>query len=284
MKENIILYELYETKPKIIDCFIFYNELKMLEFRLKELYNDIDYFILVESTKTFTNKDKILYYEENKNMFKKYSDKIIHIIIEDSPNDINPWNVESFQRNCIDRGINKLSLYDNDLIIISDVDEIPNMKTIKKIIEKKNKNKIIKRKNKNDPSEINNLYYLEQSFYYYNLNTKLEEIWQKSKILNYKTYLKYNCNPNDIRSIKNKNAIKNGGWHFSYFGDIKFIMNKINNFSHQEYNNNNYNNKNIIEQKIKNKESLFNDTKFEYIKIEDNKNLPENYLLLNFDS
>ena len=58
---------------KIIDCFIFYNEMKMLEFRLKELNDVVDFFVLVESTKTFTGNDKELFFEQNKENFKEYT-------------------------------------------------------------------------------------------------------------------------------------------------------------------------------------------------------------------
>jgi len=57
--------------PLLVDAFIFYNELKMLEYRLETLYNDVDYFVLVEATKTFTNNDKPLYFNENKERFSK---------------------------------------------------------------------------------------------------------------------------------------------------------------------------------------------------------------------
>ena len=65
---------------KIVDCFIFYNELKMLKFRLKYLYNYVDHFVLVESTKTFTGTPKPLFFQNNKHEFLEYLDKIIHVV------------------------------------------------------------------------------------------------------------------------------------------------------------------------------------------------------------
>jgi hypothetical protein len=81
MNYNIEYFNDLLNKPKIIDCFIFYNELNMLEFRFQELYNDVN--VLVKST--ITSKDKILYYNENIDLFSKYKDKIIHIIVDDFP-------------------------------------------------------------------------------------------------------------------------------------------------------------------------------------------------------
>lgn len=75
---------------KIIDGFIFYNELDMLEFRLKEHWDVVDYFILVESTKTFAYNDKILYFDQNKSRYSNYLEKIIHIIVDDMPEGNDP--------------------------------------------------------------------------------------------------------------------------------------------------------------------------------------------------
>ena len=69
----------------IIDCFPFFNELDLLDIRLKLLDNIVDKVVLVESTRTFTLSKKKLFYNENKNRYKKYKDKIKHIIVDDSP-------------------------------------------------------------------------------------------------------------------------------------------------------------------------------------------------------
>ena len=116
---------------KVIDCFIFYNELDMLEFRLNELNDVVDYFVLVECIKTHTNNDKELYFENNKNRFSKFLDKIIHIIVKDNiPQTNSAWDREKYQRFCIDEGIKKLNLNNEDIIIIADLDEIPDTKTV----------------------------------------------------------------------------------------------------------------------------------------------------------
>ena len=73
---------------KIFDCFTFYNEIEMLHVRLEELYDFVDYFILCEAPLTFRGKTKNLFYEENKKMFEKYNDKIIHIVDNEIPKNI----------------------------------------------------------------------------------------------------------------------------------------------------------------------------------------------------
>ena len=161
---------------KIIDCFLFYNELELLKFKLKELNDVVDYFVLIESKYTFVGNEKELYYEKNKGLFSEYSDKIIHIIhdhnatLENEPrNDGLPsaWNNEEEQRFYGTKGISKLVLADDDLIILSDLDEIVDKNTLKKI----------KEEGLEDPISC-----LEQDMYYYNLNNKLRDKCYHSKI------------------------------------------------------------------------------------------------------
>ena len=86
---------------KIIDCFIFYNELELLKYRINILNNIVDYFVIIESTHTFIGKEKKLYYNNNKHLFDKFKDKIIHIIVNDFPykNNINFSNREQWKMN-----------------------------------------------------------------------------------------------------------------------------------------------------------------------------------------
>jgi len=108
----------------IFDCFVFFNELDILDIRLNTLGPLVDYFVLVESTHSFTGQPKPLVYDENKARFSRFHDKIIHIIVDDMPRDAQSTFVrEAHQRSAIGRGL-KMAAPD-DLIIVSDVDEIP---------------------------------------------------------------------------------------------------------------------------------------------------------------
>jgi beta-1,4-mannosyl-glycoprotein beta-1,4-N-acetylglucosaminyltransferase len=265
-------YEVYikTIKPKIIDCFTFYNELEMLNYRLNILNDVVDYFVLVEATHTHVGKEKPLFYQDNKHLFEKFNHKIIHIIVDDFthkfPN-INiekeeQWINERYQRDCISRGIDKLSLQNNDVITITDLDEIPNPKILEQI------------KNKEITIDIN---IIEMDFYYYNLHSKMDHLWHHSKILTFQKYNELNIGCDNIR-FYNCPIIKNAGWHLSYFGNEKFIKNKLENFTHQEYNKIEFTDEKLIKERINNGNDLFDrPTSIINIPIEDNNNLPPYY-------
>ena len=226
MKEEME-HDLIDTKPKkkIVDCFTFYNELDMLLYRLTVLDSVVDFFVLVESTRTHAGAEKPLFYQDNKALFEKFSNKIIHIIVDDLVvPDISAgeqWTNEKYQRDCISRGIEQLGMKDDDFIVISDVDEIPDPRTLV----------LIKETAQQIPFAA-----LKQDFYYYNLNSRMNEIWLHAKIITYSEYLKMAKKPSAIRLANAPLKIENGGWHLSYFGDSRFIQNKLIQFAHQEFN------------------------------------------------
>jgi len=246
---------------KIIDCFIFYNEINLLNYRLNILDEIVDFFIIVESNYTFVGKKKELYFEKNKDMFKQFQHKIIHIVLDDFPfiypniniSNNEQWINEKYQRNQIARGFEKINLSENDILIISDLDEIPNRDILCKI------------KNKDINVDINTL---EMDLYYCNLNHKKSTKWYNAKIISYEIYKKISLTCDDIRFYKCP-IIENGGWHLSYFGDCNFIKNKIENFCHQELNNENFTNLCKIKSRLETFSDIFerNDSNNQVIKI-----------------
>jgi|ERR1039457_49013 beta-1,4-mannosyl-glycoprotein beta-1,4-N-acetylglucosaminyltransferase len=112
----------------IYDCFLFANEKECLKIRCEELKEMNITHVLVEATTSFTGNKKELEFDKIKIDFEKYN--IIHIIVDDLPNNGDTWENEAFQRNAIMRGLRKCK--DDDIVIISDADEIPNKHTIKK--------------------------------------------------------------------------------------------------------------------------------------------------------
>jgi len=267
---------------KIVDCFLFYNELDLLKFKLKELNDIVDYFVLIESKYTFVGNEKELYYEKNKELFSEYNHKIIHVIHDHNATaeTSDAWSNEKEQRFYGTKGVAQLNLGDNDLIILSDLDEIADKNTLRTIKEEGLK----------EPISC-----LEQDMYYYNLTNKLNDKWYQSKILNYETYKKYvdnvtkfdtivrpEYNP-DGRHIGHYPISKKGGWHFSFFGGSARIKNKIRQFAHTELSHFGDQSVDKINEKILHNKDIFNrkDMKFKYIRIQDNTYLPENYKMLN---
>lgn len=246
------------NKRKIYDAFIFYNELDLLELRLEELTDVVDYFVLVEATKTFRNNDKPLYFSENKERYKKFLNKIIHIVVDDMPEGIDPWLRENHQRNCIIRGLTDIR--ENDLVIISDVDEILN------------------------PEVVGIEGTLQQKWFYYYFNTQKKNKWTEiaPRCVRGEAILA-GRSPQQIRDASNSPPyIKNGGWHFSFLGDDVFIANKIKEFSHLEYDSDEYTNTKNIRSKIESLDDVFSRDGEELIRVNIDNSFPE-YLLNNLD-
>ena len=200
----------------IIDCFTFYNELELLEYRLNLLKNVVDYHVIVEATVTHVGKPKKMYFDPEK--YEKYN--IIYIIVDlpfKNPNNEEVWKNEKHQRNCIIQGLKKIHICPNDIIITSDLDEIPDPRTLHALRN----------------YQLNEIYSLEQDLYYCTLENITIDKWYYAKLFPYKCL--ENKKIDDIRFM-NCNIIKNGGWHLSYFGSAEHIANKIQNFVHQEFN------------------------------------------------
>jgi beta-1,4-mannosyl-glycoprotein beta-1,4-N-acetylglucosaminyltransferase len=262
---------------KIVDAFMFYNELDMLEYRLALHNNYVDYFIIVEATRTHNGAPKPLFFELNKDRFSEYADKIIHIVVDGLQSDPKHvynrqwndevWMNENKHRNGIELGLQQLSLDNSDYMIISDLDELINPEVLKMI------------KEENISFTFANVI---QDLYYYNLCCKNREQWTSAKIVNYWYYVShFKRVPQQCRVEKAPYSIEYGGWHLSYFGDVEYIKNKLQNSSHQEYNSSEYINDEKIIHKMITCQDLFSrpNEKLDYIPIEQNDHLPPLYNL-----
>ena len=251
----------------IYDCFQYFNEDHMVDLRLNILDEYVDYFVISESTKTHQGKDKSLNF--NIENFKKFKHKIIYTIA-DFQNEKEVINhtggesiVEQHQRNNILNGLNKAS--DNDLIILSDSDEIPDFKKIGQI------------------KSTTKFTAFSQKMFMYKLNLQnLDESgWIGSKICRKKNLPK----PQKLRDLKFKQypfwrldkrnlQIIKGGWHFSFLQNAKDIANKIQSFSHGEFNTIDNTNIKKIVQKISHGKDIFN-RGYELKKIEIDDSYPD---------
>lgn len=213
----------------IYDCFLFYKELDLLELRLNILDPYVDRFVLIESDKSFTGRAKPLFFEENKERFAPFLDKIIHVpVLDDPPDCENAWVREKHQRNAIRRGLE--GCQPDDCIVLSDVDEIPNPDLLTNLPDL------------SKPLRCRQLY-----FFYHLNNLNIDKpLWSGSRIFRF-NYLENNTMQSLRKLPKSKcRVIGNGGWHFSFVGDVEFIEDKLRDFSHQEYNTPELNNRTTI--------------------------------------
>lgn len=216
---------------KIYDCFTFYNELDLLEIRLSELYEHVDYFVLVEANRTFQNNEKPFYYFENKDRFRKWRDKIIHIRVMDMPDGDDPWVRETHQRNKILRGIEKAN--PEDIIIISDCDELIR------------KESIIELRNSSQMAFALRMPLFNFKFNYMRVSPGEYDAWamaaRKSVLQNITpdqlrgSRFSYSSWPYRSESAEIK-IIEHAGWHFGYLGNKDFLIDKAKSFSHSEVN------------------------------------------------
>ena len=229
---------------KIFDCFMYFDEEIVLDVRLNTLDQFVDYFVIVESK--FTHKGDKRDLKFNPDKFEKFKDKIIYLVYnhqpseiekinnEDSPDEIarkSLWNAiyrENGQRNYIEKGLNEAN--ENDIILISDVDEIPNLKNIEfKNISKK-------------------IILFKQNMFYYKFNLHLPNlIWTGTKGCRKKDLI----NPQWLRNIKDRKysffrldtffsknkyrsvrRIIDGGWHFTNIKNAEAIEHKLKSYLH----------------------------------------------------
>lgn len=211
---------------KVYDCFQFFNELDLLEIRLNELNTEVDYFVIVEAELSHQLKPKPLYFLENKERYSKFLDKIIHVVVP--AKDFYTEEKEQYtfyndilQRNRILEGI--IDAKDDDLIVISDLDEIVSESALNKV-------KIIF-------SYDQQPLIFEQPLYYWFLNTRANGyMWTNAGICTKKTLNSLGTQSfKDNIKCKQFKTIKNGGWHFSYVGTPDKAKIKLDNYAHKEF-------------------------------------------------
>ena len=223
---------------KIFDSFRFFNELDLLEIRFNLLYDLVDHFVITECPYTIMGDEKPLYYWENRKRFDKFNDKVIHDVMEDIPDNFNDYverngyhtpygNVDKncgqryidipirYQRDIYARdytaySIEKAGAKSEDVIITSDADEIINPLILQNM----------------DWFDGYNHYVGLQRTFYYKLNVLREEDWMGSRICNW--FKLRNTSVDQLRqSHQDSYRIEQGGWHWSYFGNVKTIEQKL---------------------------------------------------------
>ena len=216
---------------KVYDCFPFYNEFDLLEIRLEELWDVVDYFVIAEADKTHQHNPKPYYLSENWDRVKKYESKIRVVKVDDMPNHPNTWVGEKHQRRSLIKGL--WDRQPDDLICTSDCDEIPRAEAIAAI--------------KEDANDYNR-YILGMPMFYFKLNFMQIHPHPRQRhivVTRGRSYIDpqaereftfYKDNHPTIDYSTNSVMLDHAGWHFTYFGDDDFARNKLKNFAHAESN------------------------------------------------
>lgn len=211
---------------KIYDCFTFFNELDLLEIRLKELYDTVDYFVIAESNISHSGNPKEYILLNNWDRFKPWHDKIRRVQVDDMPNTDQSWIREKYQRYSLQKGLT--GVFSNDLIVVSDMDEIPRATHLQAI--------------KDDPNMYER-YILAIPMLQFRINfMKVHEFHRCPNIIVTRAGVFTNAQQEREYTFswgekpKDMVYLEHGGWHFTYFGDDEHAVTKIKNFAHTETN------------------------------------------------
>lgn len=222
-KIAFFLLAVISIQAKIYDCFPFFNELELLDIRLNELYNYVDKFVLVEWTETHRGNPKPLYYEENKERYHKFSDKIIHIVLTEHIEAENPWTRENFQRQQIMRGLSECQ--PDDIVMISDLDEIVRATSLSSIV------RLLQVEKKEAIG-------CAQTMYRFFLNVRDPAIWYGTVVTTYGYIMNGHSNLTQVRLAhqwtKSYPIVPNSGWHFTWMGGLDRVIQKMESFAHRE--------------------------------------------------
>jgi len=222
---------------KVYDCFTLNKELDMLEIRLNELANVVHKFVIAESAITFTGHPKPLSLKDNWNNFERFHNQISHLVLTaEQQNHLDgPWQREIWQRNQLFVHARRLpDINEGDILLISDVDEIPRPEALYLISH----------------CEYPEAMTLLGNMFYYSFEYLMTTTWNHPQ---YMTHSPSKSNSADDVRMNNKlPTLSNASWHCSCcFAKINDFVNKIESFSHKEYNT----------EKVKSRENIISSVK-----------------------
>ncbi|ATU73049.1 N-acetylglucosaminyltransferase [Komagataeibacter rhaeticus] len=213
---------------KVYDCFSFFDELDILDIRLRELNDIVDYFVICESSLTFNGDPKPKLFLENAGRYKRYQDRIIHFSVDFFPAGSDHWSRDTYQKEQIRKAI--AHVRPDDLIIFSDVDEIPRRAALQKALE------------------FDGVTQFSMNMYQYYLNMVYRHDWDAAYALP-KKYLDAldveKKGGNDSLSVARynmpaiartagiaHNVIHDAGWHFTHMGGVERLLKKFSSYAH----------------------------------------------------
>ena len=198
---------------KIYDCFTFYNEFELLELRLRALWDVADYFVIVEANRKHNGEPKDFTFPKRAEEFKEFWSKIRFVKADLSAvpfKGVGDWAIENAQRNMILHGIEDAA--PDDLIMISDLDEIPAPNVVR----------AVRGGQLADILEKSPLV-MAQAFHYYFFDLICPTAWHGTIF----TRRKNLTTPQELRNARNRlPRVSEGGHHFSYMGGVDRVIDK----------------------------------------------------------
>ena len=228
----------------VIDTFLFFNEKELLELRLKYLNSVVDYFVIIEADITHQGRKKPWNLEKHlENNLAEFKDKIVYVkkIIDvdkifkeenlsEKDSKLKSWKIENYHRDSIKENLENFK--DDDIVLISDLDEIPSIEKILflKTCELKKIQPVV----------------FEQKLFHLNCNYLTLTKWFGTIAIQKVFLRKYS--PQFLRNNANQMSVfANAGWSFSSFGGKNRVIEKLEAFAHTEFNNNDFKDENHIE-------------------------------------
>ena len=238
----------------IYDTFLFFNELELLELRLRELAGVVDRFVVVESPRTHSNQPKPLVFAANRDRFRDFADRIIHVVVEDDPASLGKWTssgprrfaIEDHDRRSIGRGLT--ACRPDDVILTGDVDEIPRAEALKAAVAALRfrtdpltrawswllrQPPVVRHARNIFKKHHPRVTVFEQRMYYYFLNCAClnRPWWPGTRMVFYRDF----TSAYDLRRWGGR-RLPDAGWHFSFMGGVARIREKIAAYAHAEFN------------------------------------------------
>lgn len=288
---NVPPYPPHTSKRKVYDLFMLNTELDWLEIRLHELASQVDYFVILEAPTTFTGLPKEMYFEKNKAKFNKFQDKIIHHVLEPpafgypghvtnatlvpgTPEyEAHAWVMERYQRNAMFTQVlpflsGASTPHHNDVILVSDIDEIPRPATVRLLRE----------------CRFGRMTTLRSRFYYYSFQwLHRGQEWAHPQATTYhgpdNTLLPASLRERDGSALKippkEEQTIWNSSWHCSScFATLTEMLDKMKSFSHTNLNAKKFRNRERIVAHVRQGKDLWDRWFQWYERVEENDDLP----------
>lgn len=237
---GVLGWKLRAKRRRVWDAFTFFNELLVLEVRLSTLDEVVDTFVIAEATKTHSNQAKSLLltdvFRDPTHPLHRFAGKVRVVEVADLPESTDAWHLEEFQRNALSRGLSNAA--DEDVVIVSDADEIPSPSSIRALAEC-------------DGWGEDGPVHFYTRFYNFRFGWIFDALWHHPQAAT-GAWLRPR-GPQQLRMSRTRPdflRLDDAGWHLSFFADAEGVLEKMKAYAHQEFNRDDMLNRSAIQHAI----------------------------------